>query len=148
MEKPLPRLTIGALGKRTGCKVETIRYYERIGLLPAPARSQGGHRHYGETTLKRLNFIRRARHLGFSLDTVRALLALADGEGETCEEVERIVSRHLKDVRVKRDDLAVMEGVLSEMVSRCAGGTMPDCPLIEALFEGAASVGGRPDRWN
>lgn len=148
MEKPSPRLTIGALGKRTGCKVDTIRYDERIGLLPAPARSQGGHRHYGETTLKRLNFIRRARHLGFSLDTVRALLALADGEGETCEEVDRIVSRPLKDVRAKRDDPAVMEGVISEMVSRRAGGTMPDCPPIEALFEDAAPAGGRPDGWN
>ncbi len=148
IEKPSPRLTIGSLGKRTGCKVETIRYYELIGLLPVPARSQGGHRHYGETTLKRLNFIRRARHLGFSLDTVRALLALADGEGKTCEEVEQIVSGHLRDVRAKRDDLAVMEGVLFGMVSRCAGGTMPDCPLIEALFEDAAPAAGRPGGWN
>ena len=79
---------------------------------------------------------------------MRALLALADGEGRTCEEVEQIVSGHLRDVRAKRDDLAVMEGVLSEMVSRCAGGTMPDCPLIEALFEDAASAAGRPGGWN
>ncbi len=80
----------------------------------------------------------RAPHLGFSLDWVRALLALADGEGETREEVERIVWRPLRDGGAKRDDPADMEGVLSGMDSRCAGGTMPDWPLIEALFEDTA----------
>ena len=137
MSPSQPLMPIGVLSKRTGCKIETIRYYERIGLFPAQARSQGGHRHYNEKALKRLNFILRARQLGFSLDTVRALLGLADGEGRTCKDVERIASRHLRDVRAKQDDLAIMDEVLSEMVSRCAGGTKPECPLIEALFEEA-----------
>lgn len=128
-------MSIGAVSKRTGCKIETIRYYERAGLLKPPARSQGGHRHYSEAALKRLTFILRARQLGFSLDRVRTLLALADGEGRTCDEVHQITIRHLQDVRAKQDDLKVMEKVLDEMVSRCADGTLPECPLIEELFE-------------
>ncbi len=135
MTELLPLMTIGVVSKRTGCKIETIRYYERVGLLPPPARSEGGTRQYGETAVKRLTFILRARQLGFSLDTVRALLALADGEERSCEDVQRIAASHLDDVRARQDDLRVMESVLTEMVSRCATGTMPDCPLIEALFE-------------
>ncbi len=142
MAKLQSLMSIGAVSKRTGCKVETIRYYERVGLLPAPARSQGGHRHYGEAALKRLTFILRARQLGFSLGTVRTLLALADGEGRTCDEVHRITARHLVDVRAKQDDLKVMEKVLAEMVSRCADGTLPECPLIEELFEVATPAAG------
>ncbi len=134
MAVPPPLMTIGALSRRTGCKVETIRYYERIGLLPAPARSRGGHRHYGEGALKRLDFVLRARGLGFPLDSVRSLLDLADGEGRSCAQVERIAFRHLKDVRNKLADILVMEKVLAEMVAECRGGTMPACPLIEALF--------------
>ena len=134
MAVPPPLMTIGALSRRTGCKVETIRYYERIGLLPAPARSRGGHRHYGEGALKRLDFVLRARGLGFPLDSVRSLLDLADGGGRSCAQVERIAFRHLKDVRNKLADILVMEKVLAEMVAECRGGTMPACPLIEALF--------------
>ncbi|MBT3306264.1 MAG: helix-turn-helix domain-containing protein [Alphaproteobacteria bacterium] len=133
-------MTIGVLSKRTGCKIETIRYYEQMGLLPAPARSQGGHRHFGEPALKRLTFILRARKLGFPLDTVRALLALSDGQEQSCEEVQRIAAHQLQDVRAKQEDLKVMENVLAEMVSRCADGTTPECPLIEALFEDPASA--------
>ena len=140
-------MTIGAVSKRTGCKVETIRYYERIGLLPAPVRSVGGHRHYDHDALKRLNFILRARRLGFTLDTVRALLSLADGEGKSCAEVEGIAGSHLGEVRGKLDDLAAMERVLTDMVARCRGGTMPDCPLIEALFKDGAAAGPRGG-WN
>ena len=139
-------MTIGTVSKRTGCKVETIRYYERVGLLPAPVRSSGGHRHYDHDALKRLNFILRARRLGFTLDTVRALLSLADGEGESCVDVEDIAGKHLDEVRGKLDDLAALERFLTDMVARCRGGTMPDCPLIEALFEGGAA--GRRDGWN
>ncbi|MAE44814.1 MAG: transcriptional regulator [Magnetovibrio sp.] len=134
MAVPLPLMTIGALSRRTGCKVETIRYYERIGLLPAPARGRGGHRHYDEGALKRLDFVLRARGLGFPLDSIRGLLDLADGGGRSCAQVERIAARHLKDVRNKLADILVMEKVLAEMVADCRGGTMPDCPLIEALF--------------
>jgi len=127
-------MTIGAVSKRTGCKVETIRYYEKERLLKPPARSRGGHRHYGEAALKRLSFILRARQLGFSLQTVRALLTLADGEERSCDEVRGITANHLEDVRAKQEDLKIMESVLAEMVSRCADGTLPECPLIEELF--------------
>jgi len=132
---PAVKMPIGGLSKRTGCKVETIRYYESIGLLSPPARSQGGHRHYGQAALKRLNFILKGRRLGFSLDGVRGLLALADGEGENCAEVERIAANHLADVRMKIADLNTLERVLNDMVNRCASGNLPACPLIETLFE-------------
>jgi MerR family mercuric resistance operon transcriptional regulator len=97
-----PRLMIGALSRRTGCKVETIRYYERIGLLPPPPRSAGGQRHYGKDGLKRLTFIRRSRELGFSLKEVRGLLRLVDGGGYTCAEVRAITLDHLAEVRQDR----------------------------------------------
>ncbi len=140
-------MLIGALSKRTGCNIETIRFYERIGIMPKPARTQGGHRHYDHDALKRLNFILRARQLGFTLDTVRALLSLADGEGQSCAEVEGISGKHLSDVRGKLADLAALERVLTDMVARCQGGTMPDCPLIEAFFEDDGAAG-RRHRWN
>ncbi|MDH3920601.1 MAG: MerR family transcriptional regulator, partial [Rhodospirillales bacterium] len=88
-------LTIGALSKNTGCNIETIRYYERIGLLPAPPRSAGGHRLYGEVLLKRLTFIRRGRELGFTLDDIRGLLGLVDGGAYTCAEVKALTLDHL-----------------------------------------------------
>lgn len=127
-------LTIGDVARRTGCKVETIRYYERIGLLTPPPRSAGGHRLYGGDDLKRLNFILRARHLGFRLAQVRLLLSLADGDGGSCAEVQRIAAEHLAEVRTKLRDLAALDGVLAAMVERCRGGTMPECPVIEALY--------------
>ena len=133
--------TIGWLASQTNCKIQTIRYYEQVGLLKLPPRSQGGHRHFGEAALKRLSFILRARQLGFSLDTVRALLTLADGEGRTCEEVHQIAASHLEDVRAKQTNLEVMEKVLAEMVLRCADGTLPECPLIEELFDVPAGGG-------
>lgn len=132
-----PYLTIGVLAKRTGCKVETIRYYERIGLIEEPLRSAGGHRHYAEAHLKRLNFVRRARDLGFPLETVRALLALATPGDRTCAEVERLATTHLETVRAKLADLRRLKKVLDDLVARCKGGTVPECPIIEALFESA-----------
>ena len=145
MRAAISYLTIGALAKATGSKVETIRYYERIGLLAAPARSRGGHRHYGDAALKRLNFIRRARRLGFALDAVRALLAMADGEEQNCANAERIAAAHLDDVRAKIADLERMESVLAVMVAACAGGTTPECPVIEALYDREATGGCPPD---
>lgn len=129
------RLTIGALSKRTGCHIETIRYYERIGLLPRPPRSEGGHRLFGEGHLKRLLFVRRSRELGFTLDQVRELLRLVDGSNYSCAQVKAITLEHLGDVRKKVADLTILEKVLKDMVSRCEGGEVPDCPIIDALFE-------------
>jgi len=130
-------LAIGALSKRTGCKVETIRFYERARLLPAPARSPGGYRLYSNDHLKRLTFVRRARALGFSVDEVRKLLKLADERKRPCAEVRVVAGAHLEDVQAKIADLRAMERVLRETVARCADGRRADCPLIEALYREA-----------
>jgi MerR family mercuric resistance operon transcriptional regulator len=127
-------LIIGILSKRTGCNVETIRYYERVRLLPAPARSPGGYRLYSSQDLKRLTFIRRARALGFSIDEVRKLLRLADEHRRPCAEVRVVAATHLQDVHAKIADLRAMERVLRETVARCVEGKGSDCPLIEALY--------------
>ena len=131
-----PRLTIGTMSKRTGCNIETIRYYERIGLLSPPVRSAGGHRQYDEPTVRRLTFIRRSRQLGFSFEEVRGLLGLVDGGDYTCGEVRSLTLDHLEEVRTKLSDLRRMEVVLKEMAAQCDGGTVPDCPIIDALFRG------------
>ena len=130
---------IGALSKQTGCNVETIRYYERIGLMPPPARSEGGHRLYAEAQARRLGFIRRTRQLGFTLDEVRTLLRLVDGGRYTCAQVKRITVHHLQDVRAKVADLRKIERVLREMATQCAGGRVPKCPVIDALFDDGSS---------
>jgi MerR family transcriptional regulator, mercuric resistance operon regulatory protein len=125
---------IGALSRRTGCNIETIRYYERIGLLPAPPRGEGGHRRYGRGHLKRLTFVRRSRELGFTLGEIRHLLALVDGRGTTCAEVKAITLDHLAEVRRKIADLRCLERVLRDMAARCDGGEVPECPVVDALF--------------
>ncbi len=130
-----PHLTIGDLSKRIGCIVETIRYYERIDLMPDPRPSGRGHRLYDLSHLKRLNFIRRARGLGFSLHEIRILLGLVDGGDYTCGEVRELTVEQLDNVRSKITDLKKMAGVLTDMVSQCEGGEVPGCPVLDALFE-------------
>jgi MerR family mercuric resistance operon transcriptional regulator len=129
------RLGIGALSNRSGCNIETIRYYERIGLLPRAPRSEGGHRHYGEADVRRLGFIRRSRELGFTLDQIRTLLKLVDGGRHTCAQVRRITEHHADEVRRKIADLRTIERVLGEMAAQCDGGTVPECPVIDALLD-------------
>lgn len=129
-----PALTIGALSKHTGVNIETIRFYERVGILPKPPRSAGGHRIYGQDLLMRLGFVRRGRELGFSLDELRGLLQLVDGGHYTCAEVRSITLDHLADVRRKVADLRRLERTLAEVAGKCRGGKVPDCPVIEALF--------------
>ena len=127
-------IAIGGLSKHTGTNIETIRYYERVGLLPAPARSSGGYRLYGTDHLKRLTFIRRARALGFSIGEVRTLLRLADERKRPCAEVRVVADAHLKDVRAKIADLRRMERVLKATIARCASGKRTHCPVIEAFY--------------
>lgn len=134
MPGPGPTYAIGAASKQTGCHIETIRYYERIGLLPPPSRSASGYRRYGLPHLKRLTFVRRARDLGFTLDEIRRLLRLADRRERSCAQARDLATAHLGDVQAKLKDLRLMERVLKGMIARCADGTLPDCPLIEALF--------------
>ena len=127
-------MLIGTLSKRTGCHIETIRYYERIKLLPKPPRSEGGHRLYDREQVKRLVFIRRSRELGFSLDEIRTLLRLVDGKRYTCLEVKTITEKHLGDVGKKISDLRRLQKTLRTISSQCDGGLVPDCPIIDALF--------------
>lgn len=126
-------LSIGELGRATGTKVETVRYYERIGLLPKPSRTTGNYRSYGSAELGRLSFIRRARDLGFSLDQVRALLALSDDRTRDCGEIDLIAEAHLREVDRKLADLAALRRELNAVIESCHGGTVGQCRIIEAL---------------
>lgn len=126
-------LSIGTLARATGTKVETVRYYERAGLLPAPARTAGNYRAYQRAHLDRLSFIRRARELGFSLDEVRELLRLSDQPDQPCEEVDRIARGHLEAVERKVADLAALGHELRRLVGQCGHGTVAECRIIEAL---------------
>lgn len=129
----MPGQTIGDLAKRTGTKVETIRYYERIGLLPAPARTGGNYRAYDEGHLGRLSFIRRARDLGFPLDDVRELLSLSDRRDRSCAAVDVIARQHLAEVERKLADLTMLRDELAGIIGQCRQGTIADCRIIEAL---------------
>lgn len=133
---------IGALSAETGVNIETIRYYERIGIMPPPPRTQGGQRVYGDDHLKRLTFIRRSRELGFSLDEIRALLGLAGGHAFTCAEVRDMAHAHVAGIRQKVRDLKRLELVLTDLAARCHGRKVPECPILNAL--GAPSE--RPHR--
>lgn len=125
--------SIGSLAKATDTKVETIRYYERIGLLPAPARTGGNYRLYSGEHFQRLSFIRRARHLGFSIEQVRDLLGLSDQRDRPCEAVDAIAREHLTAVDRKVADLQALRRELESLISQCGCGTIADCRIIEAL---------------
>jgi DNA-binding transcriptional MerR regulator len=126
-------LSIGDLARQTGTKVETIRYYERTGLLPAPPRTGGNYRAYGSTHLSRLSFVRRARELGFSIEQIHALLDLADRRDAPCEAVDRIAREHLCEVERKLADLRALEHELRTMIGHCASGTIAECRILDAL---------------
>jgi len=131
-------ITIGELSRRTGCKVETVRYYERIGLLPKARREGGGRfRRYDGDNVARLRFIRRARQLGFTLDEVHELLRLTAGDGENVRaEARNLAAAHVAAIREKITDLQAMEAVLSKAISECETGRQTRCPLIEVLSGG------------
>jgi MerR family mercuric resistance operon transcriptional regulator len=135
-------IAIGELSRRTGCNIETIRYYERIGLLPAAMRAASRYRLYADHDVRRLVFVRRARELGFTLNQVRPLLALAGSGQAACAEVRDLAASHLGDVRAKIADLQALELVLTEAVRRCDTGEQPGCPLIDALSSNVAA--GKP----
>ena len=131
-------MTIGDLARRTGAKVETVRYYEKAGLLPAPARTAGNYRAYEPEHLARLSFVLRARRLGFSLDQVRELLGLADERDRPCDAVDAIARTHLAEVEQKINELARLRDELSSVIGRCRSGVVADCRIIESLAaEGA-----------
>ncbi|MGH7023494.1 MAG: MerR family transcriptional regulator [Caulobacteraceae bacterium] len=130
-------VSIGALAKMSGVNIETIRYYERIGVMPAPARSAAGYRQFDAGHLRRLTFIRRGRELGFSLDELRTLLRLVDGHDYTCAQVRDLTLAHVAEIRTKIADLSRLERTMSRIAARCTGDRVPDCPIIDALFDDA-----------
>jgi DNA-binding transcriptional MerR regulator len=131
--------TIGQLAKATDTKTVTIRYYEKEGLLPSSTRSVSGYRLYGPVERDRLQFIRRARALGFSLDEVRELLGLADRQQSPCDAVDSLIAEHLRQVRLGLADLQALEGELQRLLACCHGGTISECRIIEALASSAKS---------
>lgn len=129
-------MPIGALAERTGVRVETIRYYEQVGLLQPPERTDGNQRRYGRAHLARLAFIKHARDLGFSVEGIRMLLKLSDTPGLGCEEAHSIAAGHLQDVRHKIARLRSLEAELERIASTCAGGVAAcDCAIIDALAD-------------
>lgn len=123
------------LARLTGCNLETIRYYENIGVMPEPPRTATNYRAYDDTHVARLRFVMRSRDLGFTLEEIRDLLGLVDGNAGTCADVRSLALRHLESVRAKILDLQRIETVLSETVSQCSGDEVPECAVIDALQE-------------
>lgn len=129
-----PELSIGTLAARSGIKIETIRYYERIGIMPEPPRSAAGYRRYTDAHLQRLIFIRRGRELDFSLEALRTLLSLVDGHAHTCAAGRALALEHLEDIRGKIADLKRIERAMAEIASRCTGQPIQECALVDVLF--------------
>jgi DNA-binding transcriptional MerR regulator len=128
----LKEKSIGALSKASGVNIETIRYYERIGLLPEPGRTQAGYRQYEPDHLRHLLFIRKGRDLGFQIEAIRALLRLAEHPENRCEDANRLAADHLAEVERKIDELGRLRDALRDM-SMCCAETVADCRIIEAL---------------
>src|SRR5215813_3345069 len=126
-------MSIGALSRLTGVNIETIRYYERIKMLPIPPRTGSGRRVYGTYEARILTFIRRSRELGFSLDQIRTLLRLGGPEKASFREVREVAAHHLEDIRAKLGDLKKLERLLAKTVARCTGKMAPDCPVLDIL---------------
>lgn len=126
-------MKIGEVSKRTGVHIETIRYYERIRLMPKPHRSEGGQRFYNEDHEKRLTFIRRCRALDFPLADIRFLLQIAEKDTPSCAEVEAFAGKHLGRIRAKLKELRAMERTLKGLVAECRTNRRPACPVIERL---------------
>jgi MerR family mercuric resistance operon transcriptional regulator len=124
--------TIGELSRRLGMNVETIRYYERIALVPRPPRTPGGHRSYRMESLRTLAFIKRSREIGFGIEDIRALLSLRGGQG-SCMSAKAIAARHLEAVRAKMRYLAEMEEILAETIDKCSGEKVSECAVLDAL---------------
>ena len=146
----MPRsMTIGRVATAAGCKVQTVRYYEQVGLLPAPPRTEGNQRLYADTDVRRLMFIRHARGLGFPLDAIRSLLSLSDRPDQSCESADSIARAQLIEVERRLAQLNALKAELGRMLDRCRGGRISDCRVIEALgshttclLEDHASVSG------
>ncbi|MEI4474038.1 MerR family transcriptional regulator [Frigidibacter sp. MR17.24] len=126
-------LSIGTLAKRTGTKVQTIRYYEQIGLMPEPGRSEGGQRRYGAAELDRLAFIRHSRQLGFSLEAIRELLELSDSPERSCAQVDAVAQKQLHEVEARIARLEALRMELQRMIGECRADRVANCRILEVL---------------
>jgi DNA-binding transcriptional MerR regulator len=126
---------IGKAARYSGVKVPTIRYYEQIGLLPAPPRTEGNRRHYDDRDLRRLAFIRHARELGFEVDAIRTLLVLQDQPNQSCAAADIIARARLIEVEQRIVSLTALRAELKRMVSGCAHGKVAECRVIEVLAD-------------
>lgn len=124
---------IGQLARQAGVKAETIRYYEKIGLLGVPTRSAGNYRSYSEADAQRLRFVRRSRELGFSIDQIRELMAFSSHGESDCSTVDNVVRSHVQDIEGKIRDLQALSTELSRMIGSCPGGSITDCRILDAL---------------
>lgn len=138
--------SIGALSKATNVKVTTIRYYEGIGLLAEPERTESGRRVYGKETFERLRFIRHARDLGFDIDAIRELTELQSSEEQDCSHVDQIARRHLTDVRNRIGQLRSLETELKRMLQQCRGGKIEQCAILESLADHEHCISDRHDK--
>ena len=128
-------LSIGALAEQTGSNIQTIRYYEHIGLLPQPPRTEGGQRRYGTDTAHRLAFIRHARDLGFSINSIRELMQLVGAPERPCGDVDRIAEAHLQAIEEKIAKLTALRAELRRMLKECSKGQIAECRVIESLSD-------------
>jgi MerR family mercuric resistance operon transcriptional regulator len=133
-ELKMAEMSRSGLSKKTGVNGETIRYYEKVGLMPEPDRAENGYRIYTEIHVRRLSFIRRCRELGFPPKEIATLLRLVDGGDYSCAEVRDHALAHLENIDSKIQDLRKIQKTLSTMASKCDGEMVPDCPLVETLF--------------
>jgi DNA-binding transcriptional MerR regulator len=131
----IEELSIGELASETGCKVQTIRYYERIGLLPEAGRTRGNQRRYGSDHLARLEFIHHGRELGFPLKAIRELLSLSDNPNQSCTAADEIARRQLQAVERRIKRLKALQAELKRMIVQCSGGAISDCHVIEVLAD-------------
>lgn len=126
---------IGELARESGCKPETVRYYEHIGLLPAAPRNEGNQRRYTDSSIRRLTFIRHARDFGFSVEAVRELLKMADYPTMPCGEVDALAKHHLAEVEARLARLTAVRDELQRMINQCAGGNIGQCHIIDVLSD-------------
>ena len=137
------QLSRGELARRTGYNSETILYFEKSGVLPAPDRTEGGHRRYDERHLRTLNLMARARGLGFTPKEVRALVGMGAPAGAVCDDVRALASERLELIRQKIADLKALETLLAETIGRCSGGATADCAVVDLLVDGEEAVAAR-----
>lgn len=130
-----PIYRIGEVATRTGCSPETIRHYEKLGLLPPPKRGEQGYRHYDQAALERISFIRHGRNLGLDLHSIQELLALSDRPDTDCSAADAIASRHLAHMEARIAKLQALADELRQVIHQCRGGKAADCQIIQTLYE-------------